>query len=1056
MGGPTPDITPAHDAHLRRFEFKIRNIEKLPEQTSSGTKLLKTNFFANSTRSLVVAFGWPDTLKNKVPEEGSDWDYEHIPQLPDIADKDEHAKRADYIKKLTVKVRKHYTKIKNGGGGGGGSGGSARAALSQAQIDRAVKAMQPPPLRVRPLDVYQSRHADRWQGQFKAEWEVRVAGADDAERARLEKDRAGAQRRFAAKCWQTEPDSFCNKVQKECDVAHENAKAAYAALWGAPDNVVRTSRAWAEPEMGAFFQALLQWAATRYGVATTLLVSGKVDDGQTNCFAIHATGDTLPGSVDLKSFIAHDLALPRAKMTAFARDCLIGDALTMSDAEEGEDDLGAKEEGAAEEDFTQAIENVIAVALAHQVYVAQEFPFFATNTQIPISAFPPALAFPSNSEPASQPFNVPRASSRPRTRPQPSCFTPDDIANWLTIAPSPRALSITGALEVASPSGGRRSASRSRSRGRAQRVGRSPNAPSRHAALGAFGRAATGDKDSLASPFQRGRRRSRTPDAIAAGPKPGAPRSPSLIRPKASYAIRGKGATAQAQTSGGDDFDDDLGFSNFESNFGGGDPWRPKPNSKTGASDGGQSQLSRSVSRSLPSEGESDDEAMSVEALHLNMFSDRRQRVKRKKKLDDRRAMITDGLQADDDGGDASSTAGPVKKRRRATTKTAAGTQKKAGTKSKPVEKIPGADALEVGRSSRSRVREREDSIERDATHAPRPQKKRRAAVMSDEEDEDTEWAVPLPELQPAASAAAAKDGDRERASPSAAVEGERVDARAEDEGVDTSAQGVGIGSGPRRVEEDGGEPVALRQDGWLEAWKADHSGTANGKNMKDTWKRYGKKRTVIVGAIDQLTVSENRAYANLVDAAEILLKSDDVWDSKGTPSLPMEGRPGAVGTITRGRGVKLTATQVSENWGRDMVRWWLTMQPAQRRKNGGTGFGSLSAPDGSMEWTPLASTRGYKGPFLLVWCMMHWILYDNDRTNFAAVANDMAAVFNILHTFSPAQAQHPQVTHPNNQGQPLQGQANKPASEMGRGARVKKPTEKKAAEGGGKAGPST
>ena len=49
------------------------------------------------------------------------------------------------------------------------------------------------------------------------------------------------------------------------------------------------------------------------------------------------------------------------------------------------------------------------------------------------------------------------------------------------------------------------------------------------------------------------------------------------------------------------------------------------------------------------------------------------------------------------------------------------------------------------------------------------------------------------------------------------------------------------------------------------------------------------------------------------------------------------------------------------------------------------------------MSWGTLAKAYGYKGPFLLVWCMMHWAKIRDDLELWRAVAEDMTKVFKAL-----------------------------------------------------------
>lgn len=119
-------------------------------------------------------------------------------------------------------------------------------------------------------------------------------------------------------------------------------------------------------------------------------------------------------------------------------------------------------------------------------------------------------------------------------------------------------------------------------------------------------------------------------------------------------------------------------------------------------------------------------------------------------------------------------------------------------------------------------------------------------------------------------------------------------------------------------------------------------------------------------------------------------------------------------------------------------------MQPPQRGSGIET-LAELAKPQLEMDWRTLTVTRGYKGPFLLLWCMMHWVLSKQERANFVELAMDMTAVFKLLVVVRekedvPAHA-GPSSLH----GRPADGQpVGKPASDsLGRGSRQKWATEK-------------
>lgn len=81
-----PEINDAIAEHLETFRHELIALELLPAQGSHDVNEKKNTFYANTTRSVVCAFGWPNTLKQTVKVTPEEWDYEHIPALPPLAD----------------------------------------------------------------------------------------------------------------------------------------------------------------------------------------------------------------------------------------------------------------------------------------------------------------------------------------------------------------------------------------------------------------------------------------------------------------------------------------------------------------------------------------------------------------------------------------------------------------------------------------------------------------------------------------------------------------------------------------------------------------------------------------------------------------------------------------------------------------------------------------------------------------------------------------------------------------------------------------------------------
>lgn len=90
-----------------------------------------------------------------------------------------------------------------------------------------------------------------------------------------------------------------------------------------------------------------------------------------------------------------------------------------------------------------------------------------------------------------------------------------------------------------------------------------------------------------------------------------------------------------------------------------------------------------------------------------------------------------------------------------------------------------------------------------------------------------------------------------------------------------------------------------------------------------------------------------------------------------------------------------LLPSPVPKGWGAGVASWWISLQPSERGK--ADAVHQLSPCSPTMDWKAISTTGGYKGPFLLVWCMMHWANLGHDIGLWKGVADDMATAFKAI-----------------------------------------------------------
>ncbi|KZV59210.1 hypothetical protein PENSPDRAFT_695336 [Peniophora sp. CONT] len=185
----------------------------------------------------------------------------------------------------------------------------------------------------------------------------------------------------------------------------------------------------------------------------------------------------------------------------------------------------------------------------------------------------------------------------------------------------------------------------------------------------------------------------------------------------------------------------------------------------------------------------------------------------------------------------------------------------------------------------------------------------------------------------------------------------------------------------------------AARTEGWLREHKESVQSDTTG-----AWKTYtagqASKRSMIADAITLLEPNVRVAYADLVDSMETLIKGDVDWDVGKGGHLDRTDRPKAVTAMVNRRGGMLTKEGMGAGFGEGMRDWWRSLQPAERGDD--QNLAELLDPRADMEWGSLGDARGYKGAFLLVWCMMHWVKFE-DMTGWLPVAEDMTRVFKAV-----------------------------------------------------------
>ncbi|VDC00378.1 unnamed protein product [Peniophora sp. CBMAI 1063] len=903
------------------------------------------DFYDNAVRLLVLCFGVANPLTNDTPD--NDWftvEYAEIPaagEMPPLP-AEEAEERDKVITSLTLTVRNFYKdkrqKMK---------AGEAKAILTQRNVERVVAAMAPEPKPPKELDVYQKFFKDRFRDAFDKAWKRREdeAGGDGKVLAALKKRRGGQLRVFARKRWECESADVKASVRTKCAELHGKRTETHRALWGAPNEALPNSRMWVLPEAADFFEGVLSWAAARFGVAMALTIAGPTDSGEPADTTLYAAGDSKPGAPTLSEFASASLQPAKIRLRQFARDMLTGQVPVLAK----NDDAGEATKPEGEE--MQEDENEEDVGLDGEDFAGE------------------LAGLDIGSGPENDSEEVPqrgkktagsRKSGAARTIDLEDEQDMDDIDLQLA---SPNIQSwdepdlgeeVEEAHADAARAKGKRRAARADSdfemnagddeydghddEEEEEDDGDVDDGKGKGSAV--FRDFEDDDEDIFGFGFgQLGR---------AAGPG-----WSHVKRRLSSTSSFGHGSGFDDASLNCLESDDELLRSRValatRNAYGG----TTSPSTATSDYEGralggivGDASEDEEVTRG--GEGTSDDEAI-VDKMLEARYEDRRQ-----KRTVDKSSQET-------------RLGGLSRARASASRKKEATGLRTAGEQDAPVAKVGAGkvsgtrEANKKGKKGKGKAKRKDAGAGIGETGAGPVAGKKRALRTASR---------------------------RRITSP---IES---DVEGGDDGQKTIRQA-------RSADASVGETAGEVNKACTQAWLHEHLEGSLDVGLA-AWRSYsggrnvaGSRREKVVEIIKTMAPALRVVYADLVDTMEVLLKMDELWDMGKGGHLDNASRPKAVTVMINHRGGLLGARDCPRGWGKEVKEWWLTLQPAARGVD--VDIAQLMPPTAGMAWGSLVEARGYKGAFLLVWCMMHWARFDSDMEEWREVAEDMTAVFKLL-----------------------------------------------------------
>ncbi|VDC00361.1 unnamed protein product [Peniophora sp. CBMAI 1063] len=940
--------------------YSIVGESGVQNQTVNGDR---SDAYHNIARALVLCFGVDDPLSNDDPDLDY-WDlpYASIPAanaMPAL-DEEQSKKRDIVIEGLVQRVRNYYKGLRHKAKTTGG-----KASLDMKHIERITAAFANPPKMPKALDVYQSDFKSHYLPSFDRMWRAKEseAAGDAAQLERLKNTRGGQERIHAKMRWEQEGAEVRQKVHAARERKFKAALGKYNELWGAPESALKNSRAWVMPEAGAFLRVFLEWMASRFGVALALTIAGTGDKGEPDARTIFAAGDTKGGSPTLDEYAADATEDTKVRLMQYVSKMMTGLVATGPSANVSENETEEPEEGGG-----QTVDADAAHALQFKEELVTEPMTLVDESGASKWAIDDTLLFgpegPYGRSADRDPMHVDDVRSAGATR-------ADVRVRGYDGTDGSAEVSETGRV----------------AKGKEKAVDMTVTDDSDED----FG----GELQALDSDVEE------LQDAVV---------DQEMARLRDAFSNNDVGLnTAMATASN---------YIQKVSNTRASSP-ATSASVRSDYDDGARSLASGIDDEDLPtydpySMVDEDNDEADIDAFLTATYVDRR---KKKKRESSPRTILLGGVsrthsgqsrkrepklpvegaegrkdseKSDEDGATGSGEKGKKKAR---TARMPAPTKASRVVSIAKRAAVPSiSDAQSVPDAEGAQRQARADTANAEASSAPKtkpkPRMKRRLRVTSPELVDD--------ELDAPQTTVAEGDG--------LVVEGAGMT-----EAGSLAARGL--------LDNRAADLNAARVEEWI---KKHTDSQAKGEGAL-AWKTYigtngpASKRRALCELVRLVPSSLHGSYTNMVDAMEGLLRTDELWDGGKGGHLDKTKRPKEVTTMISGRGTML-GTAVPHGWGAQMAAWWISLQPSER------GYASeireLSAPTADMVWDAVGECKGYKGPFLLVWCMMHWAKTQNDLELWRDVAEDMTRVFRLIQASRvPGDARSPTHNVPRGNG---------------------------------------
>ncbi|VDB90235.1 unnamed protein product [Peniophora sp. CBMAI 1063] len=968
------EINGPRDDFLMRFLGETVTTGKQTHAQNSD----QNQVYQTLARALVLAFGVDDPLHNDRPDERFyDIAFNAIPSAADMPDlpPDQEKKRDAVIAELVDTVKNFYKRKRHQTRAGG-----KQALLDMKHIQRVVDAFAPAPLPPKDLDVYQKYFKNRFLSAFEEVWKEKEKAAEGNETllAQLRRTQGGQERAFAAERLGKETPQTKQEVAKKKEELHAQRLKDYRKLWGAPLDKPVNSRAWIMPEASAFLQAFLSWFATRYGVALVLNIAGGKDNSLPEAYSLFAAGQCKPGAAPLEDYVAHTTAETKVTMCQFVRDLMTGQFATtqplpLPDAHKEEEDdaisstlakelelnpmrlIGKDEAGEWQVGGGDDVGNMINASGGGQSEGRFVGNGKAADTGLLSSHNDSGSTRRGDGNETQDMAVIPGTARNTSTTMRTSVKGKEVdrsrmVQAWVTGS---------GGEEAGNPSA---------------------SGP----VLGGRewdGNISDGSVGSEGQLRRRAGQETRKP--------PGSPEILGLSQTSVYRRVPGEAPGTEAA-------DDDEEFAQAL--------WTNIADAFANIEDGADGHpVDRERTLSLPPRTSTPETSSSVYAARRAALSqtpsiqsdfDVTPNVTRTRQGSERSAPPSEGPDDSDIEMADAYVSGLWKDRRQAKTKQKAPRKLLLGAikrsrvgESRKIQKLPPkiGDKQPTGAETSSKP-------------AEAPALPAKSIGASSEGSGQRGRAIQRMRAQTAG------DGGRTVFSRSPVARKKRTRRVSSPEEIDRISND-GDGDGETQMGPVGGSTGLMDVDDEeqrTQTWIAEHGVEGCNSEGEGAWRTYLSKsvgmprRSRIASAILDLPPAMRPVYADLVDTMEALLKGDKVWDIGAGGQLDNRKRPMLVSAITTKRGAHLPEG-VPDGWGSGMIAWWRSLQPTQRGAE--QAVRDLAPPSMEMGWGTLGEASGYKGPFLLVWCMMYWAQNGNDMDGWRIVAEDMISVFKVLLT---------------------------------------------------------